>query len=212
MQLGEKERQIEHDRLAFENLVTRERQAQATEAQETNGRIEDRQRQLTRREAELDQREQALERIAEQLRAAQRESLEMRLAMEETWLQLQGVLAPAALTRSIGQLRSRLADHFRLESEELRRQRTELESVRLELAEQLNAVHHERQELQRCTLLREQEVQQRAERLTAREADLDAQQRHYDAAERRWESQRTAYQQEIQRLLAELRGGLKAAA
>jgi hypothetical protein len=212
MQLGDKQRQLEHDRLAFENLVTRERRAQAAELEQTNARIDEREKLLTRREAALDQREQALERIAEQLRETQREALEMRLAMEETWLQLQGVLAPAALTRSISQLRGRLADHFRLESEDVRRQRAELESVRHELAEQLSTVHHDRQELQRCTKLREQEIEQRAERLAAREAELDAQQRHYEAAERRWEHQRAEYQQEIQRLLAELRSGLKAAA
>jgi hypothetical protein len=73
-------------------------------------------------------------------------------------------------------------------------------------------VHHQRQELQRCTKLREQEVEERADRLAAREAELDAQQQHYEAAARRWEAQRAEYQQEIQRLLAELRSDLKAAA
>jgi chromosome segregation ATPase len=213
MQLSEAQRELEHDRLAFENRVTGERRALAAESQETQAKYSERQARADRREAELDRREQALEQIAEQLRGAQRETLETRLAMEETWLQLQGVLAPTALTRSIGQLRSRLADHFKLESEEIRRQRGELEAVRRELAEQLSTLQHERQEIQRWSELREQDVEQRAARLVAREAELDAQQRHYEFEQRQWEAQRGEYQGEIQRLLGQLRGGpLKTAA
>jgi hypothetical protein len=73
-------------------------------------------------------------------------------------------------------------------------------------------LQHERQELQRWSQLREQDVEQRAARLVEREAELDAQQRQYEVQERRWNAQRSEYQQEIQRLLAELRGTYKAAA
>jgi chromosome segregation ATPase len=212
LQFDVAQRELEHDRLAFENGVARQRRAQAAQAQEAETKIADRRQLLDVREAELDQREQALERIAEQLRHTQRDALEMRLAIEETWLQLQGALAPAALTRSITQLRSRLADTFRLESDEVRRQRGELETVRQALAEQLAGLHDQRQELQRWADSREQEIEERAARLMTREAELDAHQRHYETEQRRWESQRLEYQQEIQRLLAELRSGLKTAA
>ena len=212
MQLGEVQRELERDKLAFENQVTRDRRNQAAELQTVQAKVDDDQQRLNKREAGLDQRERALEEVAEQLRTTQREALEMRLATEETWLQLQGVLAPATLTRSVGQIRNRLADHFRLESEEVRRQRGELEEVRRELSIQLNALQHERQELQQWSQSRETNVEEQAARLVGREAELDAQQLHYEAAERRWQTQRGEYQQEVQRLLAELRGSARAAA
>ena len=54
-----------------------------------------------------------------ELRTTQREVLEMRLATEETWAQLSGALAPASLTRSISQVRAKLADHYRVTLDEM---------------------------------------------------------------------------------------------
>jgi hypothetical protein len=210
--LFEEQRELERQRLAFQNDVTRERRSQTAEAVEARSAADARAKELERREAELDAREAALDEIAEQLRADQREALETRLATEEAWLQLQGVLAPAALSRSVAQVRSRLAEHFQLSSDEIRRQRSELEAVRQELAEQFSGLQAQRQELERWSQLREKDVEERAARLVAREAELDGQQRHFETNARRWQSERTEYQQEIQRLLAHLRHELKAAA
>jgi hypothetical protein len=210
--LSEEQRELERQRLAFQNDVTRERRSLVAEASETRSTVDARTKELERREAELDARERALDEVAEQLRSDQREALETRLATEETWLQLQGVLAPASLSRSVAQVRSRLADHFQLTSDEIRRQRSELETVRQELAEQFSGLQTQRQELERWSQLREKDVEERAARLVAREAELDAQQGHFEATSRRWQSERAEYQQEIQRILAQLRRELKAAA
>jgi hypothetical protein len=48
--------------------------------------------------------------------------------------------------------------------------------------------------------------------LVAREQELDAQERAYQQEAQRWNRQRTEYQQEIQRLLAEIRGSFRTAA
>jgi hypothetical protein len=212
MTLAEEQRELERQRLAFQNEVTRERRSLAAEAVESRSAVDLRSKELERREAQLDARERALDEVAEQLRADQREALETRLATEETWLQLQGVLAPAALSRSVAQIRGRLADHFKLSSDQVRRQRGELETVRQELAEQFGGLQSQRQELERWSHLREKDVEERAARLVAREAELDVHQRHYEAETRRWQTERTEYQQEIQRLLAQLRHELKVAA
>jgi hypothetical protein len=212
MTLAEEQRELERQRLAFQNEVTRQRRAVVADAAEARSAVDGRAKELERREAELDSRERALDEVAEQLRADQREALETRLATEETWLQLQGVLAPAALSRSVAQIRSRLADHFQLSSDEISRQRSELETVRQELVEQFSALQSQRQDLQRWSQLREKDVEERATRLVAREAELDAQQRQFESETRRWQIERTEYQQEIQQLLAQMRREMNAAA
>lgn len=212
LEMSQRQRDMEQDRLAFQNQVTRDRRALVAESKANRLQSDERSRELDRREAALDQREQALAQIGEQLRETQREALETRLAAEETWVQLQGVLAPAALTRSTAQVRSQLSEHYQLAADEVRQQRTELETIRRELAEQLVNLQEHRSELQRWAKNRELEIEEHAARLMAREAELDSQQQHFQAEQRRWESQRTEYQQEIQRLLAELRRPLTAAA
>ena len=89
--------------------------------------LQQRTQQLEQREAEIDARENALAQMQAELRNTQREVLEMRLATEETWAQLSGALAPASLTRSIGQVRSKLADHYRTTIEELAERSEQLE-------------------------------------------------------------------------------------
>jgi chromosome segregation ATPase len=210
--LADEQRELERQRLAFQNDVTRERRSLTAEAVETRSAVEARSKELERRDGELDARERALDEIAEQLRNDQREALETRLATEETWLQLQGVLAPAALSRSVSQLRGRLSEQFQLSADEIRRQRGELESVRQELADQFSALQAQREELERWSRLREKDVEERAARLVAREGELDAQQRHFEGETRRWQTERTEYQQEIQQLLAQLRREFSAAA
>ena len=212
LQLSEQQRELEHDQLAFENQVTRERRSLVAESEAIRIAAEEQTRGLQRREAELDKREQALEQVAEQLRATQREALELRLATEETWLQLQGVLAPAALARSVAQVRSRLNEQFQLTSDDLKRRRSDLEAARLEITDQFNELQQQRQELDRWAQNRDRDIENRAAHLVAREQELDAQQQHYEQQARSWEQQRSEYQLEIQRLLAEIRGSFRAAA
>ncbi|WP_428308729.1 hypothetical protein [Lacipirellula sp.] len=212
LQISEKERELEHDRLAFENQVVRERRALASAEEASRLTANEQSRSLAHQHAELDKREQALEQVAEQLRATQREALEIRLATEETWLQLQGVLAPATLARSVAHVRARLTEQFQLTSDELKRRRSDLETARLEITDQFNALQQQRQELDRWAHNRDRDIENRASLLVAREQEIDAQQRHYQQDARRWEQERSEYQQEIQRLLAEIRNDFRAAA
>jgi hypothetical protein len=212
VQFADRERQLEQQELAFENQVTRARRVSQEEQTQAAHLFEQRDSKLNQREAELEQRQAALEQLQEELRATQREVLEMRLATEETWLQLQGALAPATLSRSISQVRTRLADHFQLATEELQTRRHELENVRLELTGQHSEFQLRRAELESWFVRRERDIEQRAARLVAREKELDAQQRQYDLDARRWQIERGDFQREIQKLLAESRQAVKSAA
>jgi hypothetical protein len=212
VQLGERSRELEQQELAFENHVTRQRKSLAKEKDEQTLLLARKARLLEQREAELDQRAAALELLQEELRAAQREVLEIRLATEETWLQLQGALAPASLSRSISQLRVRLADHFRLAADEAVRRRRDLEVVRQELAKEHTHLQDQREDLESWLARREQDIEKRAARLVEREQELDAQERHFQLAEKAWQSQQAEYQREIQRLLEQERTKLATAA
>ena len=112
-------RELANQRRQLEEQVVRERRSLAAQQQLAQTEQQHRAQQLDQREAEIDARENALAQLQAELRATQREVLEMRLATEETWAQLSGALAPASLTRSISQVRAKLADHYRVTLDEL---------------------------------------------------------------------------------------------
>src|SRR5262249_22830700 len=85
--LDEQLRELDRERRQFQDQAARERRTiSALEQQQRNEQTQ-RDANLDRREAELDNREAALEQLRTELRTAQREGLEMRLATEETWAQ-----------------------------------------------------------------------------------------------------------------------------
>jgi hypothetical protein len=212
VQLSQVRHELEQQELAFENNVVRQRQFLNKDKEQQSLLLSRREQVLDQREQELDNRQTVLEQLQEELRSAQREVLEIRLATEETWLQLQGALAPATLSRSISQLRVRLADHFRLAADEAVKRRRELEKVRHELSAEHGQLQSQRRDLELWLTRREQELEQHASRLVEREQDLDAQQKHYELAERAWQSQQAEYQRELQRLLGQERLHLHSAA
>jgi chromosome segregation ATPase len=160
---------------------------------------------MDERESQLDARESALDQLQSELRSTQREMLEMRLATEEVWAQLSGALAPASLTRSISQVRAKLADHYRQTIDELAKRAEQLEGVRRDLAQQLDALEAQRGELQAWAERRQADIEEQAARLVEREQELDRQQRHYEQIESCWHIERGEYQDEIRQLLASIR-------
>lgn len=213
-----------------ERLLTEERAAVAEQRHELEQRTRDTQEKLTaerrkieakraeaqqlattqKQEAEatqkqLDQRQAALEQLQGELERGQREVLEMRLATEETWAQLAGSLAPASLTRSISQVRTRLADHYQHTLAEMAERRRELDQVSTELTEQHERLEQQRTLLQEWASRREEDIEQRAANLVAREHELDRQQRHYEHLEVQWALEKEELRDEIRKLMAEMR-------
>jgi hypothetical protein len=121
------------------------------------------------------------------------------------WAQLSGALAPASLSRSIAQVRGKLADHYRVTLDEITDRSGRLETVRQDLAEQFDALESQRQELHAWAERRLADVESQAARLVAREQELDRQQYHYEQLESRWQIERSEYQAEVRRLLATIR-------
>ena len=85
--------------------------------------LEEQRRAVARRSEQLDRSRAALEQFRGELGQLHRETLEIRLATEELWVQLSGVAPPAALIQSLGGIRNKLAEHYRSAQSELRRER-----------------------------------------------------------------------------------------
>jgi chromosome segregation ATPase len=158
---------------------------------------------------ELEGRRAELERLRMEVREAQRETLEMRLATEELWSQLTLAAPPSSLARSLGRLRQRLADHYRLANAELSEQRQEMESLRTRLNE-----HHERlaqreHELQDWFERRQADLQQQSESLAAREEDVERREAEVRQLHETWQEERAALQREIRGLLQSCRGDVE---
>jgi hypothetical protein len=134
-----------------------------------------------------------------------RESLELRLATEELWARLSAKAPPAQLTQMLGQLRSRLAEQYRVDSVAAARRRDEIKALSAKLADHSKQLSGQRQELQQWAKRRQEEIEEQAARLVAREQELDQQERQHAQLQQTWEDERRSYQGEIRRLLAQLR-------
>lgn len=160
-----------------------------------------------RRESEIDRRESALERLQVELQTTQREVLEMRLATEETWAQLTGLLAPAALTRSISKVRVQLADHYSHALQQINDSRGELREASAKIGAEFESLEQRRVSVEEWSLRRHEALGEAASRLEGREKELNRQQRQYEQYEARWASERESYREQIRTLLVELRDG-----
>jgi chromosome segregation ATPase len=140
---------------------------------------------LDDRKARLDEREVELERFRAELRQAQRETLEMRLATEELWARLSAGVPAAALSRSLAEIRGRLADHFRLAAREVQERLEELRAARRELAAEHNRLASERHAIQEWVDRRQAELDDLAAVLALRERELADREARLDRLEDR---------------------------
>jgi chromosome segregation ATPase len=162
--------------------------------------IEQQRETIQRRAEHVDRCWAALKQFRVELDRMHRETLEVRLATEELWAQLSGAAPPAALVRSLGQIRSKLAEQYRRANLELAEQRKELEAIRAELLakhEELNA--HKRQ-FDEWAAGTHDDCQQEASRLVAREQQLREKSMEFRHQSQRWQAERLRYQLELRRL------------
>ncbi|MDZ7617590.1 MAG: hypothetical protein U1E05_11330, partial [Patescibacteria group bacterium] len=165
------------------------------------------QREAVRHRAEqVDRSCEALEQLRAELGRMHRETLEIRLATEELWVQLSGAATPTALTNSLSGIRSKLADHYRFANAELQEQKQELESIRRQLVEQYEKVTRQKQNYDRWAQQHQKDVEADASRLAAREAELRQLQAELSDRSRQWQSQRLDLEQQIRRLSVQRAG------
>src|SRR5208283_5425029 len=159
---------------------------------------------IERRAEQVDQTRAALGQFRAELGRMHRETLEIRLATEELWAELSGSAPPAALTRSLSQIRSRLADHYRMANLELHQKKEELEQLRGQLSQQYEKLVRQKRNFDAWAAQCREEVEQQAARLLARGEDLDRREADMSEYARRAQAEKLQLQQEIRRLRTKL--------
>lgn len=216
-QLEEAEAALGQSQAAVDRLhqeLANQRAALVEEAKQERARLEAERRQaaeelekkramLERRGEHVDQCRRALKRLRGELGQMHRETLEIRLATEELWAQLAGSAPPAALTHSLGRIRSKLADQYRLANTELQGQRKELEDIRQQLAAQHQRLLEDKRQFERWALTQHAEAEAQAARLVAREHQLSEMEAAMSDRQFRWEADRLELHREIRRLRCE---------
>ncbi len=185
-------------RLLAEEKASQERLA--AERAQVEAELEKKREALQRRADHVEQCRAALKQLRSELQTMHRETLEIRLATEELWAELSGEAPPAALTRSLGRIRSRLADQYRASNAELLERKKELEEIRDQLADQYEKVIERRHQFERWTADRQEQTDMELTRLVARERELREQEQALEERSQRWELERLEYEQEIRRL------------
>lgn len=158
----------------------------------------ERKRQAVQRRAEhADKCRASLKQLRDELGRMHHETLEIRLATEELWVQLSGAAPPAALTRSLGRIRTKLAEQHAQANAELAEQKKELETIRGQLDSQLNKLIEHKRQFERWAAGRQQDCETQASRLVAREEQLQREEDYLREQAKHWRAERLGFQQEL---------------
>jgi hypothetical protein len=160
---------------------------------------------LTSRAEHLERRSAALDQMRSDLLRIQRETLEMRLATEELWAQMSGVVPPASITQSLARLRAQLAENFRLQANDAAMQRTEAEELAAKVAQQHQRLAAQKCDWQQWAAAQHRQIEAQAARLVAREEQLQREVERLHQSRQEWETQRQDLESEIRHLQNEMR-------
>jgi hypothetical protein len=209
--LAETRAETEHLReqlLLDRQKVQQEAKARAEQAAAEHRRVamelEKKRDALGRRSEEVDRSRLAMLKLRSELGKMHRETLEIRMATEELWIQLSGTAPPIALSRSLERIRAQLAEQYRTAATELAEQKRELHAIREELSRQHDRLIERKRDLEGWARRREEEIQHQTSRLDAREEELEHRQTALDDLARQWQSEQLDYRTEIRQLRARL--------
>jgi chromosome segregation ATPase len=194
------------DRQLLEEETLARRERLAADHAQLAADIEAKRREVQQRSEQADHAHAALEQFRGELGRIHRETLEIRLATEELWAELSGSAPPAALTRSLGRIRSRLAEHYRAANQEQDEKKGELERLRGQLSELYEKLVRKKRRFDAWTAECRAEVEQQAARLLARGEELDRREADMGEFVRRTHAEKLELQQEIRRLRSRLIG------
>lgn len=190
--------------LTDETAVLREKMA--AEHRAAMDDLEHKRKTVQRRADQVDRSRAALKQLRSELGRMHRETLEIRLATEELWIQLSGAAPPAALTRSLGRIRSKLAEQYREANAELIEERKELEAIREQLTKQHETLMKQKRRFERWVGGCQEECQQQASRLIAREEQVHREEIQFQEQTRYWQEERLKYQLQLRQLRAKTAG------
>jgi chromosome segregation ATPase len=193
------------ERSTFRAEVERQRQRLDDDRRRMEAEMAARQRKLGERSHHLELRTAALDQARAELMQLQRETLEMRLATEEIWAQLSGTVPPAAITHSVARVRVKLAEHFKMQVDDVARQRQEVESLSAKLAGQHESMTAQKREFETWLLQQQRDLETQGARLVAREKHLEQEHGRMQQVQLQWDADRRDLEREIRQLQSELR-------
>ena len=192
--------EFEKERQAWErNCVCQRKDLKETRSQHQQELAVQKSR-LMEKANDLEIRRQTIEAMADQLRAAQREHLETRLAIEAFWRQLCGSVSPSKVIPGLAAARAQLAEQYRTEKSVLEQRRRELQVTGRRLEKQRGRLKQRKEALARWADRQSLAISKKARQIDSQGKVLAQQRSESEARERSWQQERHAYQQELQRL------------
>jgi chromosome segregation protein len=166
---------LRRQQAALDEAGRAQRRRLAVEQRQAQAELDRQREAIQRRGQQVDQAKAATEQLRAEVGQIHRESLELRLATEQAWLQLCSSASPTELTRSLAEIRARLSDAYRDANDELRRRKEDLEAIRNQMVEQHQELMEKKHEFDAWAERRQAEIESMAQRLVAREQELHAQ-------------------------------------
>lgn len=206
-QWQEKFRDLAEQRAAFARFVETERKKLADERRRWGETHQQDARELKRQQSELANRQGALEALRADVVRRQQETLEIRLATEELWSQLSAEAPPAAIANSLGQIRLRLTEEFRLAKADLASERSTIKQLAEQVAGQHRQVAEKREQLQSWLASRLRDFEQLSSQLAERERQVEERRQAIESERSQWQAERFRLEQELRKLLRH--GGAK---
>lgn len=155
---------------------------------------------LSARQAMVDQRRASLEPMKQQVFELHRETIEMRMVAEQLWQHAAKGKPIAELTQSLGTLRAKLADEFRISHDELTEKEQQLRELADKLGDRQQQLKQQRAELNQWLERRNVVIEEQAARLVAREVELDRQQQEIREREAAWRVERRELQSRLRQI------------
>ena len=159
--------------------------------------VEEQRRAVGRRAEHVDRSRAAMEQLRGELLRLHRETLEIRLATEELWAQLSGAAPPACALQSLGRIRGKLAEHYRLINVELQSRKEEMEKAAANWPNSTRPWCKRSSGFEQWAVAKQKEAQQQASRLIAREQQLDRRETELRRQSQQWQVERLELQQEL---------------
>ena len=196
--------QLTAERQLLDDHSRTERERMAAEEARLASDIERQRREIAERGEHVDQSRTALEQFRAELSRMHGETLEIRLATEELWAELSGSTPPAELTRSLGRIRGRLADHYRMANADVEQKKNELEQLREQLSEQYEKLVRQKRSFDDWAAACRDEADQQSARLQAQTEDIERREADMGEYARAAQAEKLELQQELRRLRSKL--------
>lgn len=152
----------------------------------------------------LESRRIRLEKLRAELEDTHRSTLEMRLAIEETWVELTQAAGQEIARQRVEQVRNSLVGYYRQLHEGLVEQRREHLDAQTRFERLRAEFHAERQKLMEWITTRDEELRLGEERLRQAQSEAASRDVTWQAARDRWMAEKAEAEQVIRKLLNEL--------